>query len=207
MSRIAAALFPLTFLSVTHSISALVVTTGLLGLPEIAAEIVIVQGAVIAAFHAFSGNARNLILRENGAEAARRIAGARVLLLPALLLVAFALGVFNAAAGLLLAALLVVRRAAEWLAEVYLCVLEIRGARRASAVFSARRACFSSPRPLARHGLSPVAVGPGGRRCSRLVPGADRAHRIRGIRGSCRSWRPISRRRSSSASRFTRSAW
>jgi len=135
MSKIAAALFPLTFLSATHSISALVVTTGLLGLPEIAAEIVIVQGAIIAAFHAFSGNARNLILRENGGEAARRIAGARVLLLPALLLAAFGLGVFNAAAGVLLAALLVVRRAAEWLAEVYLCVLEIRGARRASAIF------------------------------------------------------------------------
>jgi hypothetical protein len=118
MSKIAAALFPLTFLSVTHSISALVVTTGLLGLPEIAAEIVIVQGAVIAAFHAISGNARNLILREHGLEAARRIASARVLLLPALFLAAFMLGVFNAAAGVLLAALLVVRRATEWLAEV-----------------------------------------------------------------------------------------
>ena len=55
-------LFPLSYMSITQAMTAMVIGLAVLGKPEMAAEISVVHGATLATFYAFSANFRNMIL-------------------------------------------------------------------------------------------------------------------------------------------------
>ena len=57
-----ALLYPIAAASNLFSVTALLIIAGILGNGELAADIAIVQAAVVAIFLSLSGNARNLIL-------------------------------------------------------------------------------------------------------------------------------------------------
>lgn len=117
-------LFPLTYLTNGLATTFLLLGLGLAGESLLAADVGLVQGATLATFYAFSGNARNLILHAAGAKYLPGILSARLLL--ALPLSALALllcvSVGGVAPGVALA--LVLRRCGESFSEVHLSVLE-----------------------------------------------------------------------------------
>ena len=131
-------IYPLAYLALTASITVLLIAVGLAGRHELAGELAVIQGAVLATFYAFSANTRNLILQGHGDLTPERLLAKRFMALPLLCLASYLL--CSGAAGIspLLALLIIARRACEWLAEVRLCELEIAGqarkARRALAL-------------------------------------------------------------------------
>lgn len=118
-------LFPLVYLSVTHSTTALLITIGLLGRPEIAADIALIQGATLATFYALSANTRNLILRGNSPVLATEVLLARLVLLTPLMAISTFLALTGTAVTWWLAACIVIRRGVEWINEVHLCEAEL----------------------------------------------------------------------------------
>ena len=122
-------LFPVGYLLVTHSIPALLVLMGLAGRSELAAEIAVIAGATIATFHAFSANARGLILSRSTVVSIRDILASRLLLALPLGLLAVVLSTVSTEVGVQLAMVLVLRRAVEWFNEVHLSYAELRGNR------------------------------------------------------------------------------
>ncbi|MBX3650337.1 MAG: hypothetical protein KF771_03040 [Burkholderiales bacterium] len=118
-------LFPLVYLSVTHSTTALLIIVGLLGRPEIATDIALVQGATLATFYALSANTRNLILRKSSPVAASDILLLRLLLLFPLMGVSLLLAFTASAVTWWLAACIVLRRGVEWINETHLCEAEL----------------------------------------------------------------------------------
>jgi glycosyltransferase involved in cell wall biosynthesis len=119
-------LFPLGYLSVTHSIPALLVVMGMAGRSELAAEIAVIAGATIATFHAFSANTRGLILARSAAVSVREILASRLVLVLPLGLLAVLLATIPAGIPAGLAVVLVLRRAVEWFNEVHLCDAELQ---------------------------------------------------------------------------------
>jgi len=119
-------LFPLAALLNTSAITALLIGLGLAGRVELAADVGIVQGAMLALFYAFSANARNIILNPSSGISASSILAARLVLLVPLGGLAFVLSVYltNVEAGLAL--VLIFRRCSEWLGEVHLSEMEYR---------------------------------------------------------------------------------
>jgi hypothetical protein len=110
--------FPLAALLNSFSMTALLLVVGITGRSELAADVGLVQGATLAMFYAFSANARNLILADVSGNVAIQLLQTRFILLLPLAGAAYFLsvGVGNAAA--LIAAVLIVRRIAEWLGEI-----------------------------------------------------------------------------------------
>jgi hypothetical protein len=125
-------IFPLAYLALTSALSVLLIAAGLAGQAALAAEMAVIQGALLATFYAFSANTRSLILQGHGDLTPARLLGKRVLALPLLGAAAYLLCVAAAGVSPLLAALLIARRACEWLAEVRLCEIEVAGERRAA---------------------------------------------------------------------------
>lgn len=122
-------LFPAGYLSVTNSIPALLVIMGMIGRPELAAEIAVIAAATIATFHAFSANTRGLILARSATVSVRDILVSRLLLVLPLGLLAVLLSTIPADVGVELAVVLVLRRAVEWFNEVHLSDAELHGKR------------------------------------------------------------------------------
>ena len=77
-------LYPLAYLALTSSLTILLIVIGLFGRAELAAELGIVQGALLATFYAFSANTRSLILQGHGDLTPDRLLSKRVLALPLL---------------------------------------------------------------------------------------------------------------------------
>lgn len=135
-------LFPAAYLTVSHSITALLVLASLLGQQELGAEIGIISGATIATFHAFSANTRMLILARSETLPVQTILKWRLMLLAPLALGAGWLSMqAPGVAGPLIAAL-VLRRAVEWLNEVHLSDAEVRGDRGLALWFLAGQAAL-----------------------------------------------------------------
>lgn len=126
-------LFPAAYLMLTQSMTALLIGAGLVGRSELAADIGIVQAATLATFFAFSGNARNLILSTRSLISTGSILAARLALIAPLGAAALLLCVAVARVELLLALILVVRRAVEWIGELALSESELKGDRSAAA--------------------------------------------------------------------------
>jgi glycosyltransferase involved in cell wall biosynthesis len=122
-------MFPLAYLSVTHSIPALLILLGLTGRPELAAEVAVISGATIATFYAFSANTRALILAGSESVTLRDIVASRLILVLPLGIAAVVLSAVSPAVNLSLAGILVLRRAAEWFSEVHLSDAELRSDR------------------------------------------------------------------------------
>ncbi len=98
---------------------------GLAGAPALTADIAVVQGATLALFYAFSGNARNVIFADKSGGAARLLLRTRLILL---LPLSFLSLVFSSMVGSVdfgLAFVLIGRRCSEWIGEVYLSEHEV----------------------------------------------------------------------------------
>lgn len=118
-------LFPLIYLAVTHSTTALLIIVGLLGRPEIATDIALIQGATLATFYALSANTRNLILRQSSPLLASEVLLARLVLLAPLMGASLLLSLSGTVVPWWLAACIVIRRGVEWINEVHLCEAEL----------------------------------------------------------------------------------
>ena len=125
-------IFPLAYLVLTSSLTVVLIVAGLAGRAELAADLAVIQGALLATFYAFSANTRSLILQGHGDLTPERLLAKRLIVLP--LVGAAAILLSAAATGIspLLAVLVVMRRACEWLAEVRLCELEVAAERKAA---------------------------------------------------------------------------
>lgn len=151
-------LFPLVYLTITQSTTALLIIVGVLGRPEIAADIALIQGATVATFYALSANARNMILRHTAPLLVSEILLARLVLLVPLMVVSVILAVTGSTVTWWLAVCLVVRRGVEWINEVHLCQAELSGRARFAVsffllqcsvfVFAAGSLAFSLPSAL-----------------------------------------------------------
>ncbi len=112
--------FPASYLSNQLSMTGLLVTLGLNGNPQLAADVGIVQGAALALFLAFSGNARNLILKSGGVAPVREIALVRLMLVLPLSAGVYYLGALLGGVAWDITSVLILRKAVEWLTEIHL---------------------------------------------------------------------------------------
>ena len=98
----------------------MLIITGLLGKQNLAAEIGIIQGAIIAVFLSLSGNARNLILANSSDDDERNLLYFRLLLMFPAVLAAFLLATSIVDIPIYLIVGLILRKCSEWLAELQL---------------------------------------------------------------------------------------
>lgn len=112
--------FPASYLSNQLSMTGLLVALGLGGNPQLAADVGIVQGAALALFLAFSGNARNLILKSGGVAPVQQIALVRLILVLPLSAAVFYLGTVLGGVAGDLTSVLILRKTVEWLTEIHL---------------------------------------------------------------------------------------
>ena len=113
-------LFPLAAAINFFSITALLILAGLTGNGELAANIGIVQGAILVVFLSLSGNARNLILASSTEEIEKKLFYFRLtVLLPAVMTIFFlCAGIVETPVWLIGG--LIIRRCSEWVAELQL---------------------------------------------------------------------------------------
>lgn len=117
-------LFPLASMANMFAMTVLLIALGLTGNSALAAEVGIVQGATLALFFTFSANARSLILNKSSAVSASSVMAIRMLILIPLALASYWLSVGAAGVTPMLAIVLIMRRAIEWLSEVHLGEME-----------------------------------------------------------------------------------
>lgn len=120
-------IFPLAYLALTSSLTVVLLAVGLAGRAELAAELAVIQGALLATFYAFSANTRSLILQGHGDLTPERLLAKRLVTLPVVCVASYLLCVEAAGVPVAIAALVIARRSCEWLAEVRLCELEVAG--------------------------------------------------------------------------------
>ncbi|PIA68275.1 hypothetical protein [Pseudomonas sediminis] len=136
-------LYPAAFMANTFAMMLVMIGLSLFGKPELAADFGLIHGATVALFYAFSGNARSLILAESGEVGAAGILRLRLLMLLPLGVLAFMLCIGMVDGGWLFVLLLVVRRAAEWLAEIFLSEQELHHHGGAALRFLLIQGCLS----------------------------------------------------------------
>jgi len=119
-------LFPVSYMSITQAMTAMVIGLAVFGKPEMAAEISVVHGATLATFYAFSANFRNIILYGEGQVSLPIILFSRLVILLPLAILAFTLCVFLAGVNSTIAIILIIRRCVEWINEVHLCETEVK---------------------------------------------------------------------------------
>jgi hypothetical protein len=117
-------LFPVSYLSSQLSMTGLLIALGLGGNPQLAADVGIVQGAALALFFAFSGNARNIIFKSGGIAPVRSIMVARLMLMLPLGVGVYYLGSVLGGVAWDISLILILRKSAEWLSEVHLSEAE-----------------------------------------------------------------------------------
>lgn len=136
-------LYPAAFMANTFAMMLVMIGLSLFSKPGLAADFGLIHGATVALFYAFSGNARSLILAESGEVGAAGILRLRLLMLLPLGVLAFMLCIGVVDGGWLFVLLLVVRRAAEWLAEIFLSEQELHHQGRAALRFLLIQGCLS----------------------------------------------------------------
>lgn len=109
------------------SMMVLTITLSLFGKSELAAEVALIHSVGVALFYSFSGNARSLILSGESSSWGARILRLRLLLLIPLCVLGWLAGGGGVQVGGLFIGLLILRRGAEWLAEVFLSEQERQG--------------------------------------------------------------------------------
>ena len=113
------------YMSVTYSISGLLVILGLSGRYELASDVAVAQGSVMATFYVMSGDARHLILSERMKSS--HILFIRLLILLPLSVTAYFLCQVGGHMEFVIAGSVIARRGAEWLSEVHLTEIERQG--------------------------------------------------------------------------------
>jgi hypothetical protein len=137
-------IFSASIMANTFAMTAVMIALSLGGKSEMAASVGIVQGATIAVFHAFSANARNVLLNPTSGISVGSILWLRLALLLPLGGLSFWLSTQLAGVESLLAFGLVVRRSAEWIAEVHLTELELHSRPKPSVRFLALQAILTA---------------------------------------------------------------
>ncbi|MGE7991600.1 hypothetical protein ACQKPE_11215 [Pseudomonas sp. NPDC089554] len=118
--------FPIAFMANTFAMMLVMIGLSLFGKPGLAADFGLIHGATVALFYSFSGNARSLILAESEQINAAGILRLRLILLLPLGVVAWMLCAPVVDGGALFVLLLVLRRATEWVAEIFLSEQELK---------------------------------------------------------------------------------
>lgn len=129
--------FPAALMANTFSVTGLMILLGLTGNPAAAADFGIVHGATVALLYSFSANARNLILNPASPISTGTVLGTRAILLIPLGILSLWLSLHLGRVEVFLAATLVIRRCAEWIAEVHLSDMEQAGEARQAKQFLA----------------------------------------------------------------------
>ena len=129
--------FPAALMANTFSVTGLMIILGLAGKPAAAADFGIVHGATVALLFSFSANARSIILNPASSIAAGTVLGTRMLLLIPLGMLSLLLSTHLAGVGIALAVILVIRRCAEWIAEVHVSEMELKRENRQATRFLA----------------------------------------------------------------------
>lgn len=117
-------IFPASYLSSQLSMTGLLVALGLSGNPQLAADVAIVQGAALALFYAFSGNARNLIFKPGRLAPVRSLLTVRLALMLPLCVGVYYLGSVLGGVAWDLSLILILRKSVEWLSEIHLSEAE-----------------------------------------------------------------------------------
>lgn len=117
--------FPAAFMANTFAMMLVMIGLSLFGKPEIAADFGLVHGATVALFYSFSGNARSLILGTEGLSYSAQILRIRLLMVVPLGALSWVLCTGVVEGGGLFVLTLVLRRAAEWVAEIFLSEEEV----------------------------------------------------------------------------------
>lgn len=138
-----AMVFPMAFMANAFAMMVVMIGLSLFGNSALAADIGLIHGATVALFYSFSGNARSLILSESRVVDATEILQLRLIMLLPLGVLAYMLCVGVVDSNWLFVLLLVVRRAVEWLAEIFLSEQELRRRERAALSFFAIQGVLS----------------------------------------------------------------
>jgi hypothetical protein len=125
MDSIRKLLFPAAIALNMYQPTILLIVLGFFGNGGLAADLGISQGAVVAVFMAFSGNARSLILADSSGRKIGQILTLRLLLILPLAAVTFYLSRSIVEVPLWLVLTLIIRRVGEWIAEVQLTKWEM----------------------------------------------------------------------------------
>lgn len=136
-------IFPIAFMANNFAMMVVMIGLSLFGKPSLAADFGLIHGATVALFYSFSGNARSLILAESSEVGAAGILRLRLLMLLPLGILAWVLCAAVVDSDWLLVVLLVSRRAAEWLTEIFLSEQEVRRHGRAALRFLVIQGCLS----------------------------------------------------------------
>lgn len=137
-------LFPAAFMSNMFAMTGLMIVLGLAGHSEAAADVGIVHGVTVALLFAFSSNARPIILNRATRIKTESILWTRLLLLVPLGVVAFVLSTNLVEVEASLAGALVLRRCVEWIAEIYVCDMELRKDAKRAVLFLLLQMVFMS---------------------------------------------------------------
>ena len=116
-----------SYMTLTYSISGLLVILGIFGKHEMAADVAIVQGSVLATFYVLSGDARHLILADKAN--AHKVLFFRLVWIIPLAAISYFMSFNIGHVGMGLASSLILRRVSEWLAEVHVTEIERTGSR------------------------------------------------------------------------------
>lgn len=135
--------FPVAFMANAFAMLVVMIGLSLFGNPALAADFGLIHGATVALFYSFSGNARSLILSESSAVDAAGVLQLRMIMLLPLGTLAWLLCAGVVDSDWLLVLLLLVRRAAEWLAEIFLSEHELRHQERSALLFFAVQGALS----------------------------------------------------------------
>mgnify|MGYP001558094824 CR=1 FL=1 len=130
-------LFPLAVLINAVSMTLLLIGLSFAGQPALAADVGIVQGVTIALFYAFSANARSLVFNPAARVSVGNLLVGRLIMLVPLSVVAWYLSVHLAHVAWSLAFALILRRGVEWLGELHLSEMELRGHRKLAGQYLA----------------------------------------------------------------------
>jgi hypothetical protein len=109
-------------MALTYSITALLIILGITGRHVLAADVGIVQGAVLATFYVFSGDARHLILTNQ--VHATNVAFFRLVWLAPLAILCYFMSTTAGHVNALIGCALILRRSTEWLAEIHVTEIE-----------------------------------------------------------------------------------
>ncbi|MHB8108420.1 MAG: hypothetical protein ACYDHW_00135 [Syntrophorhabdaceae bacterium] len=110
----------------SFSMTAIMLICGMAGAPALTADIAIVQGSTLALFYAFSGNARNIIFADGTGSVPHVLLRVRLMLILPLAIAAFVLSSVVGTVDGVLTIVLIMRRASEWIGEVFLSSFEVR---------------------------------------------------------------------------------
>jgi hypothetical protein len=130
-------LFPASIMANNFAMTAIMIVSSFAGKSDVAADIGIVHGVTVALFYALSANARSMILNPSSGVSSQAILGRRLLLLLPVGAISCLLSTQVAGVEPVFAFLLVLRRCAEWIAEVYVSDMELRNQGKSAARFLA----------------------------------------------------------------------